>query len=126
MYKNLHIYELNDMAFMEEVVVMVVMEVWDIPWEVLDRKFTHEDWSSIKSDAPFGKAPWIEYNGKKLAESAAICRYLSRKYGLAGKDDWEQAQVDALFDLYKDFGTVVQPYFMVMFGRQQGDKVKTY
>ena len=46
--------------------------------------------------------------------------------GLSGKDDWEAAQVDALSDAYKDFASTTRPYFMVLFGREQGDKVFLY
>uniref|UniRef100_A0A914E1R2 glutathione transferase n=1 Tax=Acrobeloides nanus TaxID=290746 RepID=A0A914E1R2_9BILA len=48
------------------------------------------------------------------------------KPGLSGKDDWEAAQVDALSDAYKDFGNTARPYFMVLFGREQGDKEALY
>ena len=42
---------------------------------------------------------------------------------MAGKDDWEQAQVDSVADLYKDFGQKIRAYFNVAMGRGEGDKV---
>lgn len=73
---------------------------------------------------PFGHLPLLEYQGKRLPESQAIARFLAQKYGLAGKDELEQAQVDAIADLYKDFGSKIRSYFNVLMGRVPGDKVK--
>lgn len=36
----------------------------------------------------------VEVNGKVLAESTAICKYLAKKFGLAGADDFEAAKCD--------------------------------
>ncbi|TMS37121.1 hypothetical protein L596_004121 [Steinernema carpocapsae] len=35
-------------------------------------------------------------NGKVLAQSHAIEKFLSRMFGLAGGDDWESAKIDEL------------------------------
>lgn len=32
-------------------------------------------------EAPFGKVPYLEVDGKKLPESYAVNRYLARKFG---------------------------------------------
>ncbi|KAH7704932.1 GST-5 protein [Aphelenchoides avenae] len=55
-----------------------------------------------KAKAPFGQLSYLEVDGKQLAQSNAINRYLARKYGLAGKDEWEQAWVDAMADWLLD------------------------
>lgn len=55
------------------------------------------------TDMPFGQVPVLEVDGKQLAQSYAIARYLARQHGLAGQDDWEQAQVDMYADCVKDF-----------------------
>ena len=63
-----------------------------------DIRFTREKWPEWKPKAPFGKAPFLEVtDGSKtftLSQSKAIARYLSRKFGLAGKDDEESALID--------------------------------
>ncbi len=51
---------------------------------------------------PFGQVPILEVNGQKLAQSNAIARYLARQHGLAGKDDWEQAQTDMYIENIND------------------------
>ncbi|KAH7702420.1 Nagst-1 protein, partial [Aphelenchoides avenae] len=73
---------------------------------------------------PYGQLPVLEVDGKEIAQSYAICRYLARKHGLAGKDDLEAAQVDSLADFMKDIGTDVRPWFVVALGREDGDKDK--
>jgi glutathione S-transferase len=52
---------------------------------------------------PFGQVPVLEVDGQFLSQSYAIARYIARKHGLAGQDDWEQAQVDMYADCIKDF-----------------------
>ena len=56
----------------------------------------------VTIEMPFKKAPVLEVDGKMLAESHAIARYLARKHGLAGKGDWEQAQADMYVDCMVD------------------------
>lgn len=47
---------------------------------------------------PFGKLPVLEIDGKKFNQSGAIGRYLAKKAGLAGDDDWESLLVDIAFE----------------------------
>lgn len=51
---------------------------------------------------PFGQVPVLEVDGKMLAQSHTIGRYLARKHGLAGKDEWEEAQADMYADCVSD------------------------
>lgn len=51
---------------------------------------------------PFGALPVLEVDGKHLAQSNAIARYLANKHGLAGQDDWEKAQADMYGDCIVD------------------------
>jgi glutathione S-transferase len=64
----------------------------------------------------------LEVDGKQLAQSCAIARYLARKFNLAGKDEFEQAHVDSIADLQKDVYSKVQQYFGVVAGRVEGDR----
>lgn len=44
--------------------------------------------------------------------------------GLAGKDEWEQAWVNAIADMVKDFVmTTMLPFVPVALGMEEGDKV---
>lgn len=46
--------------------------------------------------------PILEINGKPIAQSNAVARYLARKHGLAGKDEWESMLCDVLVDTLGD------------------------
>ncbi|KIH47584.1 hypothetical protein ANCDUO_22355, partial [Ancylostoma duodenale] len=71
---------------------------------------------------PFGQLPVLEVDGKQLAQSLAICRYLARQFGFAGKTPFDEALVDSLADQYTDYRPEIKSYFFVAVGRFQGDK----
>ena len=79
----------------------------------------------------------LEEDGKQLAQSYAIFRYLAKKYGtffnafmallgLAGKDDFESAYLDSVADYQKDAANDFRPYIAVAMGFVQGDKEDLY
>ncbi|KAI1695775.1 glutathione S-transferase 1 [Ditylenchus destructor] len=73
------------------------------------------------------KMPVLEVDGKMLGQSLAISRYLAKKHGLAGKDEWEQAKIDELADFTRDFFKEVQgDYVAVVLGFKPGDKAKLH
>jgi len=92
-----------------------------------DQRITREQWTaSIKPKAPLGQAPYLEVDGKALPQSLAISRYLARKYGLTGKDDWESAQVDSVVDYIED---AVKPLRALHMAKDEAEKAalrKTY
>lgn len=57
---------------------------------------------------PFGALPVLEVDGKRLAQSNTIARYIAKKHGLAGQDDWEQAQADMYADCIVDLMSGMQ------------------
>ncbi|WKX95180.1 hypothetical protein Q1695_011995 [Nippostrongylus brasiliensis] len=86
-----------------------------------DVRISREDWPKLKEEMPFGQLPVLEEDGKKLAQSFAIARYLARKFGLAGKSAFEQALVDSIADQMKDFVSEIRPYLRIAWGFDQGD-----
>ncbi|EYC01074.1 hypothetical protein Y032_0110g142 [Ancylostoma ceylanicum] len=70
---------------------------------------------------PFGQVPVLEVDGKQLAQSSAISRYLARKFGLAGKTPFEDAVVDSIADQCADFRIESRPYFYATIGLKEGD-----
>jgi len=69
-----------------------------------------EKWqpSSVKAEAPFGQLPYLQVTHEDgrvtvISQSMAISRYLAREFGLAGKDNEEQALVDMFNDQIQDF-----------------------
>ena len=83
---------------------------------------------------PFGQAPVLEVDGKMLAQSHTIARYLARKHGLAGANDWEQSQadmyVDCIYDLHGgefipydvtiDSNSITELFVYQQWGHQRG------
>lgn len=51
---------------------------------------------------PFGQVPVLEIDGKKVHQSIAICRYLAKQVKLAGDNDWENLEIDAIVDTVND------------------------
>jgi len=80
--------------------------------EFQEELFLRDDWAKLKPQQPFGKVPVLEVDGKKAHQSKAICRYLARQAGLAGSDDWEGLQVDAVVDAVDDLRQAFYGYFM--------------
>ncbi|XP_064594390.1 glutathione S-transferase 1-like [Liolophura sinensis] len=95
-------------------VIRLIFKVADEEFE--DRRMTAEDWSSIKSETPFGQVPMLEVDGKVLAQSNTICRYLAREFGLAGKDVFEQARVDMFVDLVED---LLRPMVQILYEKDE-------
>ena len=67
-----------------------------------DIRFEREQWPSIKSRTPLGQVPFLEVNGVQLPQSMTIARFLAKQFQLAGKNNFEQAQVDAIIDTIND------------------------
>ncbi|KHJ81993.1 glutathione S-transferase protein [Oesophagostomum dentatum] len=73
---------------------------------------------------PFGQMPILEVDGKQLAQSLAIVRFLARKFGFAGKTPFEEALVDSIADQFKDFTNEIRPMARVALGFEEGDLAK--
>nr|AVT42183.1 glutathione S-transferase s2 [Lissorhoptrus oryzophilus] len=69
-------------------------------WE--DYRVPRNEWPDLKKKTPFGKLPVLEVDGKQIAQSNTIARYLGKQFNLVGKDDWEAVQCDMLVDTYGD------------------------
>uniref|UniRef100_A0A915E0P3 glutathione transferase n=1 Tax=Ditylenchus dipsaci TaxID=166011 RepID=A0A915E0P3_9BILA len=85
---------------------------------------THEQLAEMKPKLTYGKVPVLEVDGKKLYQSATICRYLGEKHDLAGKDDWEKAKVNEVVDFYKDVYAELAHYLYNIMYSRPGDTKK--
>ena len=54
-------------------------------------------------------------DGKQLCQSVALTRYLAKKAGLVGKDEWEDLQIDMIVDSIGDLrqGTTIYYYIFI-------------
>jgi len=67
-----------------------------------DQRLTIEDFTAVKPKIPFGQLPTLKYNGELICQSMAIARLLANEYGLAGKNNLENAQADEIVDAVND------------------------
>jgi len=59
-----------------------------------------DDW---KPDAAFGQLPVAVFGSKlKIAQSMAIVRFIARKMGIDGENDWDFAMSEMLLEQYSD------------------------
>ena len=76
--------------------------------EYEDNRLTSEQWAEFKPRTPYGVIPVLEVDGKKVAGSVPIARYLAKRFGMAGEDDMAalilDGAVDAVKDLVQKFG----------------------
>ncbi|RCN48914.1 glutathione S-transferase protein [Ancylostoma caninum] len=70
---------------------------------------------------PFEQIPVLEVDGKQLAQSYAICRFLARRYGYAGKTPFEEALVDSIADQIKDYMLEIRPFMVALLGIEEVD-----
>jgi len=67
-----------------------------------DTRVGGEEWMKMKPDMPFEQLPVLEFNGKMVAQSWAINRFLAKHFGLYGVDDWDRAKVDEFIGNIQD------------------------
>src|SRR4051812_2717381 len=72
--------------------------------------------------SPIGKVPWIELDGRRVAESQVICEFLEEAYPqkpLYPKDPFERAKVRELITFIEWHGEIVarRLYGQAFFGR---------
>ncbi|CAF0980901.1 unnamed protein product [Adineta steineri] len=67
-----------------------------------DIRYERNEWPSNKSKMPLGQMPVLEFNGTQLPQSITVARFLAKQFQLAGKDNLEQAKVDAVVDTIAD------------------------
>ena len=87
--------------------------------EFEDFRFKQENWPELKPTMPFGQTPVLEFNGIKAYQSIAICRYLAKQVKLAGNNDLEDLEIDAMVDTLVDFRIKITTY-----GIEEDPKIK--
>jgi len=62
---------------------------------------------------PWGNLPVLEVDGKRIAQSAAICRFLGKRLNLCGADEFEAAKCDEIVDAVRDFGNGIMKLILM-------------
>ena len=69
------------------------------------------EWKTMKPNTPTGALPILEVDGKPLTGSGPIARFLAERFGLAGSNDFENAEIAGILDVVKDFIQKLMPAF---------------
>jgi len=81
-------------------VARLAMHLAGIAFE--DKRIAGKDWPALRDSMPFQSLPVLEVDGKVIAQSNTINRYLGKLAGLYPKDDWQAARVDEVMDAVED------------------------
>lgn len=65
----------------------------------------------IKAKFTWGQVPVLEVDGKEIYQSRAFNRFLAKRFGLAGSNDFESAKCDEMVDALMDYMTEFQAYY---------------
>lgn len=76
-----------------------------------DDRVAFADWQSRKPDTPFGAMPVLEIDGRRLAQSNTINRYVGKLAGLYPSDPWQAALCDEAMDAVEDIAQKIVPTF---------------
>ena len=80
-----------------------------VPYE--DYRLPFQEWPAMKPTTPFGCLPILEVDGKPIAGSIPIARYLAEKHGLAGSNDFENAELAGINDVLQDIQVALPKLF---------------
>jgi len=83
----------------------------------------NETWSALKPKTPMGQIPLLTLkDGRQLAQSKAILRFVSRELGVAPTNNFEAAEADMLIDsLYGDLYPKYSPVYMPRFSGNEAE-----
>jgi glutathione S-transferase len=70
-----------------------------------DKRVPGPEWPKLRDQTPFRAMPVLEVDGKAIAHSNTINRYVGKLAGLYPKDDWQAALCDEAMDAAEDIGT---------------------
>eukprot|EP01123_Difflugia_compressa_P000096 TRINITY_DN1019_c0_g7_i2.p1 TRINITY_DN1019_c0_g7~~TRINITY_DN1019_c0_g7_i2.p1 ORF type:complete len:247 (+),score=53.61 TRINITY_DN1019_c0_g7_i2:111-743(+) len=87
--------------------IRVALFIGGVPFE--DVRIQRKDWPAIKPTTPLGSIPFLEIDGKPIAQSNAIIRYVGKLTNLYPTDQWAAAKVDEVLDTVEDITNLIVP-----------------
>ncbi|MGH8241796.1 MAG: glutathione S-transferase [Steroidobacteraceae bacterium] len=76
-----------------------------------DKRIARSDWSKLRDTTSYQALPILEVDGKVIAQSNTINRYVGKLAGLYPRDDWQAAIVDEVMDAVEDLSTKIGSTF---------------
>jgi glutathione S-transferase len=70
----------------------------------IDDQVPFDAWKARKAHTPFGALPALEIDGRTVAQSNGINRYVGKLVGLYPADPWQAALCDEAMDAIEDIG----------------------
>ncbi|KAG4075479.1 hypothetical protein HA402_003304 [Bradysia odoriphaga] len=70
-----------------------------------DVRIEEKDWPALKPTMPMGVVPVMDIDDIRVHQSLAMNRYIAKKVGLAGSNDWENLLIDIAVDTVNDFNS---------------------
>lgn len=86
-----------------------------------DRRIAKEEWGELKPKTPYGSLPTLEVDGKVLAGSLPIARFVAERHGLAGSNDLENTEIAGILDC---LGDLLQAFIKVLFESDETRKAE--
>jgi len=70
--------------------------------EYEDIRVAKDDWPALKPTFPLGQLPLLEVDGNRVHQSIPISRYIGKRVGLAGNNEWEDLNIDIAVETVND------------------------
>src|SRR2546422_974663 len=81
----------------------LALHVAGLPFE--DERLTRDQWAARKASTPFGALPVLAIDGRQLAQSNAILRFIGSQHGLHPVEPFEAALHESLMCAVEDLRT---------------------
>jgi prostaglandin-H2 D-isomerase / glutathione transferase len=78
----------------------LALHIAGIPFE--DRRIVFNEWAALRETMPFRALPVLEVDGRPVAQSNSINRYVGKLAGLYPQDDWQALLCDEVMDAVED------------------------
>ncbi len=96
----------------------LALHIGDVAFE--DQRVVFSDWPAIKPQMPYQALPVLEVDGKLLAQSNSINRFVGKLTGLYPNDPWQAALCDEIMDAVEDSTQLL----VATFGIENDDEKK--
>ena len=89
----------------------LALHVAGLPFE--DERLNRDQWAARKASTPFGALPVLAVDGRQLAQSNAILRYVGSQHGLHPAEPFEAALHESVLCAVEDMRTRMGPIIRI-------------